>query len=397
MDAHQQNSQGWSLMRRLTKPRHIALAIGALALGGTALSLVGKERADGSAPAATATTALTVAVLTPQQLTLPRSVAAHGSVSARDELVIGADATGVRVLELLVDTGDRVRRGQLLARGDGKQLRTQLAQQDALIKQAQAELVQAEANLERAEQVQDSGIYSVEAVQGRRTTAQAAAAKLELARAQRAELEVRIAQTTVFAPADGVIAKRSASVGMVMQPGIELFRLIRNEQLDWLAELPDHALTKVHVGAPVRITLDDGGSVAGRVRLVAPTIDPRSRNGLVHVALPPGSPLRAGGHAQGEIVIADAPMLTVPEGVVQVRDGQPFVYVVGPDGVARAARIETGSRQRGLVEVTSGLQHSSRVVATGAGFVKDGERVNVSPAGAQAVSTQATKAAGATS
>jgi hypothetical protein len=107
--------------------------------------------------------------------------------------------------------------------------------------------------------------------------------------------------------------------------------------------------------------------------------------------------LRAGGHAQGEIVVADAPMLTVPEGVVQVRDGQPFVYVVGPDGVARAARIETGSRQRGLVEVTNGLQRNSRVVATGAGFVKDGERVNVSPADAQAVSTQATKAAGATS
>jgi multidrug efflux pump subunit AcrA (membrane-fusion protein) len=139
-------------------------------------------------------------------------------------------------------------------------------------------------------------------------------------------------------------------------------------------------LTKVQLGAPARIQLDDGRTVEGTVRLVAPTIDPKTRNGLVHVALPAGSPLRAGGHAQGEITVADTPMLTLPEGVVQSRDGQPFVYVVGNDSVARQTRIETGARQRGLVEVTGGLPRGAHVVATGAGFVKDGERVNVAPA-----------------
>jgi multidrug efflux pump subunit AcrA (membrane-fusion protein) len=70
-------------------------------------------------------------------------------------------------------------------------------------------------------------------------------------------------------------------------------------------------------------------------------------------------------------------MLTLPEAVVFSRDGTPFVYVVGEDQKAKLTRIATGARQRGLVEVSSGLQPGARVVATGAGFVKDGERVRI--------------------
>jgi RND family efflux transporter MFP subunit len=356
--------------------RKLAIGLAAALLGGTALSLIGKEREapKPAAPAANAP-ALTVEVTTPQQLTLQRTVAASGSIAARDELLIGSDASGVRLTQVLVEVGARVRRGQLLARGDDAQLQAQLAQQLALIKQAQAEREQADANLERAERIADSGIYSVEAVQTRRTAALAAAAKLELAQAQRRELEVRIAHTQILAPAAGVISLRSASVGLVMNPGAELFRLIRDEQLEWQAELPDHALAQVQPGAVARITLDSGPAIEGRVRLVAPTIDARSRNGRVYVMLPPGTPLKAGGHAKGEIVVAQAPMLTLPEAVVFSRDGTAFVYVVGDDQKAKLTRINTGARQRGLVEVSSGLQPGARVVATGAGFVKDGERV----------------------
>ena len=358
-----------------------AYAVGALVLGGSAWALADKApAANAPAHGAPAAAALSVSVTTPTEQTLARDVSASGSIAARDELSIGADAGGVRLVEVRVDVGTRVQRGQLLARGDDAQLHAQLAQQEALIKQAEAELAQADANLERAERIRDSGIYSVETVQGRRTSAQAAAARLELAVAQKRELEVRIAHTRVVAPAAGVVSRRSASLGAVMQSGQELFRLIRDEEVEWLAELPDHALARVRAGAPARIALDDGRTVVGTVRLVAPTIDARSRNGLVYVALPAGAPLKAGGHARGEIEVASATVLTLPESVVLNRDGQPFVFVLGNDSVARLRRIETGARQRGLVEVTGGLPAGSRVVATGAGFVKDGERVNVSPA-----------------
>lgn len=381
------------LHRRLATRRRIALAVGAVLLGGGALMLVGHDgsAAQPVAAPAEAATAMTVDVTTPRQQSLSRTVAAGGSISARDELTIGSDANGVRLTEVRVEVGAHVQRGQLLARGDDAQLRAQLAQQDALIKQAQAELTQADANLERAERIVDSGIYSVEAVQGRRTAALAAAAKLELAQAQRRELEVRIAHTQVLAPAAGVIARRTASVGAVMQPGMELFRLIRDDQLDWLAELPDRALAQVQPGARAYLQLDDGRSVEGIVRLVAPTIDARTRNGLVYVGLPQGGALKAGGHAKGEIVVANASMLTLPEGVVLNRDGQPFVYVLDGNEVARLTRIETGMRQHGLVEVAGGLRAGARVVATGAGFVKDGERVRVAPSEQQAVAAAGAK------
>jgi len=113
------------------------------------------------------------------------------------------------------------------------------------------------------------------------------------------------------------------------------------------------------------------------VRMVAPTIDAKSRNGLVHVTLASDAPLKPGGHARGEIVVAKAAVLTLPESVVLTRDGQPFVYTLDEHGVAHLRRIETGDRQSGVVEVTGGLPAGSVVIATGAGFVKDGERVRV--------------------
>ena len=370
------------------KRHRLAIALAAAIAGGGAFVVVGSGH-DGAraAPATVAAPALTVGTVEPTVRTIERTVSASGSVAARDELIVGSDAGGVRVVEVLVDVGDTVRKGQLLARGDDAQLLAQLAQQNAQIQQARAERVQADANLERAERVEDSGLYSVEAVQTRRTAALQAAAKLDLAVAQRRELEVRIAHTRIVAPAAGVVAKRSATVGAVMQSGQELFRVIRDGEIEWQAELPEHALARVRAGAAVKVMVDGGGAVDASVRLVAPTIDAKNRNGIVYVALPKDAPLKPGAHARGEIVVASAAVQTLPESVVLTRDGQPFVYVVDAQGVAHLQRIDTGERQRGVVEVTAGLAAGSRVVATGAGFVKDGEPVRVAPAAIRQAAT----------
>jgi RND family efflux transporter MFP subunit len=191
---------------------------------------------------------------------------------------------------------------------------------------------------------------------------------------------VRIAHTRVVAPADGVIARRSATVGTVMQPGSELFRLIRDAELEWAAELPAHALGGIEPGAPVRLRGPDGRTVEAAVRLVEPTLDARSRNGIVRVALPHGTTLKSGTHLDGEIATGRAEVLTLPESVVFHRDGQAWVYVVGDGDVATLTRIETGARRDGRLEVVAGVKPGALVVATGAGFVKDGERVRVATA-----------------
>jgi RND family efflux transporter MFP subunit len=253
----------------------------------------------------------------------------------RDELIIGSDASGMRLVEVLAEVGSVVRKGQLLARADDAQLQAQLAQQKTLVKQTEVELAQARANSERAEKLNDSGIYSTETYQARKTSADAAAAKLDVAIEQKEELDVRISHTRVHAPASGVTSKKSATVGAVVQPGMEMFRLIRDGELEWLAELPSHSIAKVHPGAPARVLLDDGSIVEGKVRLVAPTMDTATRSGLVHVTLPADTRLKAGALARGEILLANANALAVPEASILSHDGFPFVYVVGSDNVAR--------------------------------------------------------------
>jgi RND family efflux transporter MFP subunit len=326
---------------------------------------------------------MTVNVVTPAETKFDRTIAATGTIRPRDELLVGSDAAGVRLVEVLVDVGSRVQRGQLLARGDDALLRAQLAQADASIRQAQVELALARDNLARAERLQAQGFYSTEAVETRRSSADTAAAKVDVAFAQRQELEVQISHTRIVAPAAGVIATKSATVGAVIQPGTELFRLIRDGEVEWLAELPSHSLAKIGADAPARIKHDDGRVIDTRVRLVAPTIDASTRNGMVHVLLPTDMPFKAGAHARGEILVGNGTALAVPENAVFMRDGYAFVYVVGHDQVARLTRIQTGERQRGLVEVTGGLQPELKVVTTGAGFVKDGDLVRIAPDSSQ--------------
>ena len=361
-------------MKLNIRSKRLAVAVaGALVLTGAA-ALVGRSPSAKAVPAPVPS--LTVNVLSARSESFMRTVSATGTVNARDELLIGSDASGQRLMEVLVDVGSTVRKGQLLARADDAQLQTQLAQQVAQIKNAEAELVQARANFERAEQLTD--YYSVETVQTRRTQAATAAAKLELAVAQRDELLVKIAHTRVVAPSAGVISKRSATVGAVVQQGTELFRLIRDGELEWRAELPSHSLAHIEAGALARILLDSGAWLEASVRMVAPTMDSATRNGLVYVSLPKGVTLKAGGHARGEIILASAQALSLPDASVLTRDGNAYVYTVGADSIARLTRITTGARQRGRVEVTAGLKPEDRVVGSGTGFVKDGDLVSVS-------------------
>ena len=322
--------------------RLIAAAVG-LAVVATATLVFSKQMSatsdDATNKAASASSAtpstsagVTVSLVTPTAMQFARSIPATGTVAPRDELIIGSDASGVRLTEVLVEVGAVVQRGQLLARGDDALLRAEFAQREASVRQAQAELLQAQDNLERAERVRDSGVYSAEALETRRHNAMAVQAKLELAIAQRRELEVRIAQTRVLAPSAGVVSKKTATVGQVVQPGSELFRLIKDGQLEWMAELPAHSMTQVQPGASVRVRLDGGEPIDGTVRLVAPTLDASTRNGVVHVALPLGTAIKAGTHANGEILTQQVSGIALPEAAVLTRDGYPFVFLISADG-----------------------------------------------------------------
>lgn len=351
-------------------------------LGGGALWMP----ANGSAVAeaeivAGSDTALTVETVSPVQREIVRRLPVSGGFAARDELVVGSDVA-VRWSRVMVDVGTSVRQGQLLAQGDDSILAAQLAQHEASLAQAEARAELAQANLQRAETVQSAGVYSVEALHARRNDAAATTAQVALIRAQIREVSARIAQTRVHAPADGVVSHRAVSLGAVTPAGGELFRIIRNGQVEWQAEVPERELRHVREGSVAFVNLGEGLHIEGRVRKLPPSVAPNTRRGIVYVSLPAHVQVRAGGHAVGAIELGRAATWVLPLRVVQYRDGTPFIYALDATNVARARPVTLGVRDGEFVEVLD-VKPEQRVVATGAGFVKDGEKVQLAalPAG----------------
>ena len=358
----------------------------ALALAGAAIALIGitvavraaNDKPADPAPAASAPRAsLTVTVTTPQATRWPLIIAANGNVAAWQEASIGAEAQGLRLTEVRVNVGDRVKRGQVLALLASDTLAADAAATRASLAEAEATQAEAAANAERARQLQASGAISAQQIQQYVTGEATAKARSAALRARIKADEVRLAQTRIVAPDDGVISSRSATVGAVLQPGQELFRLIRRERLEWRADVAAAELARIKPGMAVTLTPAGGEAVKGTVRMVAPTVDAATRNGLVFVDLPQPGAARAGMFARGEFAIGEQQALTLPQSAVLLRDGFSYVFRVGDGNKVQQVKVAVGQRSGDRIAVTSGLDAQASVVAQGAGFLADGDVVRV--------------------
>lgn len=359
------------------KIRPLALASATLLLvasGATALLVHAQE---GKPPAAAPRPALTVTVATPLRVTVATGVAANGNVSAWQEAIVGTEANGMRLAEVLVNVGDVVRKGQVLARFDGTMVQADLAQSRAAVAEAEAHLAEAAANAQRARELQPSGALSAQQVAQLLTAERTAQARLEAVKAAQQVQQLRLLQAEVLAPDSGVISARSATVGAVPPAGSELFRLIRQGRLEWRGEVASADLPQIRRGQKVKV--DGGGTpVTGTVRQVAPTVDPTTRNALVYVDLPDtGGRLKAGMFARGEFATGNSTALTLPQSAVLLRDGYSYVFTVGADSRVAQSKVATGRRTGDRVEILQGLDERARVVASGGGFLADGETVRV--------------------
>jgi HlyD family secretion protein len=385
-----------SLFKLARRPTLAAAALAALVGAAALWSVVtqaqdGKAQADAKKAAQAARPALTVTLTSPQPADWPQVIAANGNVAAWQEAVIGAELSGFRLTEVLVNVGDVVRKGQLLARVSSDTVAAELNQSRAAAEEAQANLAEAKANADRARQIQASGALSAQQINQFLTAEQTALARLNAARARVQADELRVAQTRVLAPDDGVISARTATVGSLAQNGQELFRLIRGGRLEWRAEVTANELARVKPG--MLATLQPPGAAAGarvqgKVRMVAPTVDAQTRNAIVYVDLPAGSPVRAGMFVRGELQVGQGSALTLPQSAVVLRDGFAYVYRVGPDNRVAELKVETGRRVGDRVEITRGLAADMKLVASGTGFLADGDTVRVVEATAPALAAK---------
>ena len=337
--------------------------------------------ADAPKPAPKA--ALTVSLVQAKRSTAPLKLAANGGVAAWQEASVGAESNGLRIAELHAAVGDSVQKGQLLATFAADSVQADVALARASLAEAQATAADAAANAERARAVQGSGALSAQQVSQYLTQEQVAKARVDSAKAQLDAQLLRLKHTQVLAPDNGIISARSATVGAVAGAGSELFKLIRQGRLEWRGEVTAAEMGRIALGMPVLLTAPGGAQRQGRVRVVAPTVDTETRNGLVYVDVlgPVGSSaagaFKPGMYARGEFTLGSSSALTVPQTAVVVRDGFSYVYRAGAGNRVSQVKVQTGRVLGEAIEILAGMQADVKIVASGGSFLADGDLVKV--------------------
>jgi RND family efflux transporter MFP subunit len=329
---------------------------------------------------------LTVTVTRPEVAQIAAVITANGSVAAWQEALIGAQVGGLRMAEVLVNVGDVVQKGQVLALFATDTVLADLAVQKAQQAEATAALADAKANAARARSLKNSGALSAQQINQYLTAEQTAQARLEATAALVQVQELRLKYAEVRAPDDGVISMRQATVGSVVPPGTELFRMVRQQRLEWRAEVTSEELSQIKVGMPVSVfpaSLPKGApAMLGKVRVIGPTVDPQARTAVVFVDLPKNPndepPVRAGMFASGQFQLGATQGLTLPQESVVMRDGFSFVFKLGENRRVIQTKVNVGRRVGARIEVLTGVTIADNIVESGAGFLTNDDLVAVS-------------------
>ena len=366
---------------------YLALAAVLIALGAmAALSAYGRATVEHAAQAVAAPRAatLTVSVEKVRSEAIASSISATGTIAAWQEATIGAEASGLKLTEVLVSEGDHVRAGDVVARLDALLLNAQVAEQNAAVVQAQATLDAAQSAAARADKLLVSKAISIETAEEKATAVKTDKAQVEQAKAVAQKLQAELDQTTIRAPFDGIVSSRPAVAGSIVQAGTEVMKIIRDGRLEVGVLVAEKDLAAVSVGQMANVIDAAGRSSKGQVSSIAETVNSTTRLATVYVSLREGSGLRPGMFARVEIATAASRQLSVAEAALVWQDGKPAVFVVDAAGKVDARPVATGARQHGRGAVSSGLSQGDSVVVAGAGFLNDGNLVRVATSEADA-------------
>ena len=358
----------------------ILIALGVASI--TAIGLFSSKTQAQGAPAVTAGSApakaaLTVSSVSPTAGSMAVKLGANGNVTAWQEAIIGAEVNGLKLNDVRVNVGDVVRKGQVLATFSSESVQADLLQAQAVLAEAQASAAAASADAQRAATLKDTGALSIQQIAQFNTTEITAKARVQAAHAQVTAAQVRRNNAQLTAPDNGTISARNATVGSVVGAGAELFRMVRQGRLEWRAEVTSSEIGRIKPGAAVSVTAASGATVNGRVRVVAPTVDPQTRNALVYVDIAQHPDIKAGMYAKGEFALGSLNALTLPQQALVLRDGFTYAMRIEANNKIAQVKLQTGKRSGDAVEILSGAKAGEKFVASGAAFLADGDTVKV--------------------
>jgi len=322
---------------------------------------------------------MAVRTIVPQAASHHATIAVHGDVVAWEVMPVAAEMAGQRIVQLLADVGDTVKKGQVLAVLDDSFVKLEIERIKAQAEQAALALQQARGDAERARSLQASGALPQQQIEALLTQEQSAAQQVQSLQAQLRSQQLRLERSRITAPDAGVVMSKETALGQVAGAGQVLFRLLRQGRLEWHARVQALDAARLAVGMPVRLHAG-GKSHAGKVRAIAPDMNSRTREATVVVALEAGlqDGLLPGMFAQGEFVLQEAKGWRVPHAAVVLRDGQALVFKVDETSHARAVPVEI-VEQTAEYMLVAGVGESDSIVARGGEFLADGEAVTMLP------------------
>jgi HlyD family secretion protein len=319
-----------------------------------------------------------ISVVTPTLGEVPLALNISGTINARNDVAVGPEGDGGRISAVLVEVGQRVQRGQVLARIDPVMAESQVAAAEAALEQARATAAAAQADFARAEGARSA--FSVEEFERRRTQASTAKAQVNLAEAQLRQSRTRWARTAIVAPTAGIVLMRSAERGQMALPGSSvLFRIAQDAQLEMRGQVAEQDMPRLQVGQPVKVYVAGVTTpYVGQVWQLGAVIDEQSRQGSVRIALPKhDANLRPGAFAHAEVQVTSANGAVVPQSAVLADEHGSFVFVVDQKSQVRRRAVDASSTHPDGILLTSGLTRGDRVVATAGAFLREGDTVHV--------------------
>jgi HlyD family secretion protein len=347
-----------------------------------------------------------ISVVEVVEATLRDRVIASGTVRPTETVLVQPQVEGQATEELFADVGDRIEKGEVLARLSDSalvlqrsQLVASLSSAEAAVAQARAQVAEAEASLaeatrarDRARTLKDQGNIAQAALddlESQTVIAQArvnaatqglasAEAQIGLIHAQIANVDLNISRTEVRAPVSGIVAERNARIGAIASggTGTAMFTIIRDGALELYADVVEADLLRLEPGQPAAIRVAGvGAPLTGTVRLVEPTVDAATRLGRVRIGLDDPAAVRDGMFGEAEITVSERDGWAVPVTAV----GSDGSVLRVEDGTVHRVPVTAGIRDGALVEIREGLGAGDLLVARAGAFVRDGDRINPVP------------------
>ena len=324
-----------------------------------------------------------------------------------------------RLQTVNVQLGDPVRRGQMIAKVEDREIQEQVRQAEAAhsvaaatIRQREADLQLAKTNLERNQSLLERQLLPKQTFDDTDARHQAAVAQLDLSKAQfeqaksrLEELKINLSNTVISSPVDGFVGKRFLDPGATVSPNVPVASVVDIRSVRMVANLVEKDVKRVTVGTRAAVEVDafPGETFNGQVSRLAPVFDPATRTAEMEIEVPnPGYRLKPGMYARVQLTVSVRPdAITVPSNAIVTANGKPGLFIAGEPAAGRAeggvtrgtggtapaagadpnvmtarfAAVETGIHDGDRIEIVSGLKDGARVVTTGAGALKDGDRI----------------------